>query len=421
MKKIYNERFDETYYEDTLDNGLHVILWEKKDFKNSYFVLGTPFGGLDVKQITKDNKVVTFPAGIAHFLEHKMFEAKEQDVMDAFSAMGANVNAFTSYTETAYYFSTSGSPYEPLSLLLDFVQTLDISEKSVEKEKGIIIQELEMYKQMSDVVLMNESLSAIYKEHPLKYDIGGDQDSVTNTTLQQLQDCYSLNYHPARMVLVGVSGQDPQALMKHIKDNQSNKSFPPFNTINRVLCMEDLKITEKEKNIQMDVSLTRVCMAYKLPIVEGAYARNKLEWCYKFLYDYYFTSLNPAYQNLIDQEIINTSFNFEIDLSQDYSVVMFYGESKQPELFEQSIVEILNGMEVLTKEILQQLKHRYFGMHINALNSHKQIALSFLRNYFNGLDFYKAIEVIEQIQSDDLKQVFTHFDVNNYAITKISK
>ena len=158
MKKIVNERYQETRFEETLENGLHVILWQKKDYVKSMFMMVTPLGAMDMKQVDENGKEYHFPAGIAHFLEHKMFEMKDGDVMDAFSTMGANVNAFTSYTETAYYFTTSNAIEEPLKLLLDFVQELAIDEESVEKEKGIIIQELHMYKQMSDSRLLMENI-----------------------------------------------------------------------------------------------------------------------------------------------------------------------------------------------------------------------------------------------------------------------
>ena len=150
MKTITNKRYGESYVEETLENGLHVVLWQKPDYEKSLFMMATPLGAMDMKQVDEQGKELHFPAGIAHFLEHKMFEMGDSDVMELFSRMGASVNAFTSYTETAYYFSTTSDVKEPLNLLLDFVQELDISEESVEKEKGIIIQELHMYKEMSD-------------------------------------------------------------------------------------------------------------------------------------------------------------------------------------------------------------------------------------------------------------------------------
>ena len=172
MKKHYNERYDETYYAETLDNGLKVIIWHKPNFQNSQFLFATPYGALDFKQKDENGNLVAYPSGIAHFLEHKMFESKKGDVMELFSQLGANVNAFTSYNETVYYFSTTNKDVEQeVNLLLDFVQELEITEESVEKEKGIIIQELNMYLQMPDSRLLFESFKSMYHNHPLNSDL----------------------------------------------------------------------------------------------------------------------------------------------------------------------------------------------------------------------------------------------------------
>ena len=133
MIKKENKRYQESYVEETLDNGLHVVLWQKPDYAKSLFMMATPLGALDMKQKDENGKEYDFPAGIAHFLEHKMFEMEDGDVMDLFSNMGANVNAFTSYTETVYYFSTTADVIQPLHLLLDFVQDLSITKESLEK------------------------------------------------------------------------------------------------------------------------------------------------------------------------------------------------------------------------------------------------------------------------------------------------
>ena len=223
MKTITNKRYGESYVEETLENGLHVVLWQKPDYEKSLFMMATPLGAMDMKQVDEHGRELHFPAGIAHFLEHKMFEMGDSDVMELFSRMGASVNAFTSYTETAYYFSTTSDVKEPLNLLLDFVQELDISEESVEKEKGIIIQELHMYKEMSDSRLLMETFSSLYQQHPLRYDIGGDDESVNSITLQQLQDCYALNYHPASMILVGVS-KIPRPVQRRFLPMQKKES-----------------------------------------------------------------------------------------------------------------------------------------------------------------------------------------------------
>lgn len=414
MKRVYNERFKEAYLEETLDNGLKVILWEKKDFAKSFFLMATPLGALDLNQCSENQKY-HFPAGIAHFLEHKMFEDEDKDVMDVFSKMGANVNAFTSYNETAYYFSTTHDPYDALNLLLDFVQQLNISEESVEKEKGIIIQELEMYQQMSEMRIINETYASLFKNHPLIYDIGGDRDSVNAITKSQLEECYALNYHPSKMILVGVSSEDSLALLDTIKKNQAAKTFADVAYVKRKTYLEPIQVNKKHHELKMDISVPKMTVTFKLSGNENAAERNAQEWCYKMLFDLYFSSLNPAYQDWIDKEIINPSFSFEIDLGNDYGLLMFYSETAKTSEFNNIILNTLKQIKEIKEDELDHLRKRYFGMNINALNDHKQIAVSFMHSYFTDLDFFEGLEVVERIKATDLLDALHKINLANYT------
>lgn len=415
MKKVINNRFQETYYEETLANGLKVVLWEKKDFVKSFFMIATPFGALDLEQIDENQQEYKFHSGLAHFLEHKMFEKKEQDVMEQFTAMGASCNAFTSYTETAYYFSTSEHPEKPLNLLLDFVQNLDISEESVEKEKGIIIQELDMYEQMSESKIINETMSALFENHPLKYDIGGNHESVNATTKKELEQCYKLNYHPSRMILVGVSGHNPTKLMDVIRNNQEKKTFPEISKVKRKVVDEKREVHKSDHVFAMDVSMPKVNLAFKCEGIKDIQERNKKEWSYKLLFDMYFSSLNEDYQNWLDKNIVNSSFSFEIDFGYDYGLIMFYSETTKVDEFLLMMIETLKNIDTVSEKRLEQLKRRYFGVNINSLTSGKQVAITYMRNYFSELDFFSSLEVIETITSEDLLKALKELDLKNYT------
>ena len=213
MNKVVSDRYQECYYEETLPNGLKVVVWHKPGYEKSFAMMSTQMGAFDISQIDSKGNTYQYPPGIAHFLEHKLFENENRDVMEDFSKMGASVNAATTYDLTTYYFQTSTDLYEPLNLLLDFTQSLDITKESVEKEKGIINQELSMYDQMSDFKLVKETFAALFKDHPMKYDIGGTTDSVNNTTLEQLEACYKYNYHPSTMICMIVTGKEPQEVL----------------------------------------------------------------------------------------------------------------------------------------------------------------------------------------------------------------
>lgn len=418
MIKKENKRYQESYVEETLDNGLHVVLWQKPDYAKSLFMMATPLGALDMKQKDEDGKEYDFPAGIAHFLEHKMFEMEDGDVMDLFSNMGANVNAFTSYTETVYYFSTTADVIQPLHLLLDFVQDLSITKESVEKEKGIIIQELNMYKQMSDQRLLMETFSSLYKHHPLRYDIGGDVESVTSITLEQLKQCYDINYHPGKMILVGVSAQDPEVLLKEIKKNQQTKTFPAGKKVIRMMQEEPYEPARKDFEFQMDVSMPKLSIAYKMRGVEDIYERIKKEWAIRMVLDATFSSLNPDFQKWLDEGIINDFVGSDVDLGKDYGMMMFYSETNKKEAFLAIVKDIVQKIkqEGISESLLEQLKKRYYGQSLRSLNSFDDIAITMVRNYFDQSDFFASMDVLYDITLQDVKDACQMIDVDNFCV-----
>lgn len=413
MKIVKNIKFKEQYLEETLDNGLKVILWNKPGYNKSFFVMSTPFGGCDNRQIDNNDQIHEYPEGIAHFLEHKMFETKGEDVLETFSKMGANTNAFTSYNETAYYFSTSEDPTDGLNLLLDFVQKLEIDEASVEKEKGIIIQELEMYKQMADIRLISESLSNIYVNHPLKEDIGGTAESVNSITYEKLVDCYNLNYHPSKMILIGISGEDPYKLLEIIKKNQADKKFMDVVHVERVDNPEPYQVKCHKFELSMPISNNKVSYVFKFNGFKDTVLAHRKEWCFKIILDAYFTSINPDYQKWLDDEIINDSFGFEVDFGKDYGLILFENETKDPDKFYELIYNTLMKITDIDNDILEILKSRYYGNNIRSLNEFENLALDFLRKYFNNIDYFKDLELIEDITKEEILETFKLLDLDN--------
>ena len=421
MKQITNKRYQETYYTETLDNGLRVVVWHKPGYARSLFMLATPLGAMDLLQEDEQGKQYAYPAGIAHFLEHKMFEKQDQDVMNDFSMMGANVNAFTSYNETAYYFSTSGDVERPLNLLLDFVQQLDISEASVEKEKGIIVSELKMYQQMSDSRLLMELYKSLFFAHPLKYDIGGDEKSVCATTKAQLDACYLHNYHPSTMMLVGVSGKDPESVMSIIRQNQQKKKFEPLCSIRRKVVDEPENVARERYAFTMDITVPKIAVAYKLQPNNDVMQRLREEWCIRMAQDICFSTLNKEYQKWMDEGIISDFVGADIEFGEDYGVMMFYTETEKKETFEQTVSKVCQQMKQISmnEEQLTQLKHRYFGQAIRSLNSFDDIAIGYIRSSFAGYDYFAGMDMINSITISDIRDVCQALCLDHRSVVTI--
>lgn len=418
MKKIHNDFFDEDFYIEKLDNGLEVVIFNKKDFLTTACAFATSYGALNTDEVL-DGKEYHFHPGVAHFLEHKLFESEDKNIFEEFSNMGCNVNAFTSYHETVYYFSTTNKEIEePLNLLLDFVQKLDITDENVEKEKGIICQELAMYMQNPDSRLLQETYRSLYHNYPLKYDIGGDDASVNAISKDELDLCYKINYHPNNMVLLIVSPLDVNYLMDIVKENQSKKHFDKQKDVKTLMIDEDDSVVRKEFSFKMDINMPKHVYALKLkPNFKDSDDIVYKQWCLDLYLKAYFSSINKDYQEWLNKGLINDYFGYEVDFDKDYAYILFYNESEEDNIKE--LVDNELKKDLITEEILTSIKRRYIGNSFDTLNDVESFDTGYVRDYVNGIDYFKSIEILTHISLDDLKAVFKGFDYSNYALIHI--
>lgn len=421
MNKHIDKYFDEIYYTETLPNGLNVIIFHKPYFKTSICSFGTPYGALKINEKYK-NKKYHFHPGIAHFLEHKVFEEKNEDMLNVFSSMGASVNAFTSYKETVYYFVKTGSDiYEPLNLLLDFVQNLNITKESVEKEKGIIVQELEMYKQKPDQRLLNETYKSLYHNYPLKYDVGGDNKSVNAITLEELETCYKINYHPSNMALCITSPLDPKKIIKIVRENQKKKNFSNSNIpiVNNE--KEPDEVARQRYKFKMNINTSKHVYAIKN---KSRFKSNgemiKIELSLKLLLDMYFSSLNPKYQDWIKDELINDYFGYDVDICSEYFYIIFYIENDDEKVLPKLIKETLKD-DLINDELLEQLKRRYISSTFELFNDIELFNSIYIRDYLNGNDTFEEIKVLKDINIYDIKNSLKYLNSPHISYVSMIK
>ncbi len=236
-KKVYST-LNEKLYTEVLDNGLTVFILPKREFHKTYGLFSTNYGSIDNEFAYQGEKRKKVPDGIAHFLEHKMFEKKEGDIFQEFGRLGASANAFTSFTKTSYLFSATDHIKDNLLTLLDFVQAPYFTPETVEKEKGIIAQEIQMYQDNPDWQLFFGLLQNLYPKHPLHIDIAGTVNSIDKITADDLYECYQTFYHPSNMILFVVGNIDPQETMSWVKNNQAEKNFTDIREIYRYFPQE---------------------------------------------------------------------------------------------------------------------------------------------------------------------------------------
>ena len=309
MNKIDYKTIRECKYEKVLDNGLRVVIIPKKGFIKYFASFSTSFGALNKEYISiNTNKKAIIPNGVAHFLEHKMFEMSDgTDATAYFSDLGVDSNAFTDYNQTSYIISGTSNLEEAVSYLLDFVQSPYFTKENVEKEKGIIIQEYNMYNDQANEILNKELMKSMYHNMAYNEDVVGNIDDINSITKEILQDAYDTFYHPSNMLFCLVGDVDPDRIIKLIEENQNQKQFKKNNVNEIVEIKEEDEILEVEKTIKMDVVYPKVSIGIKLPYDD--YSGNKnltLEIKFKIFLEMLIGSMSDSYQDMLDKEYIGT-------------------------------------------------------------------------------------------------------------------
>lgn len=407
MEKKYFEQLNETLYFEELDNGLKVYILPKQGYNKTYATFTTKYGSIDSEFIPlgKEEKLVV-PDGIAHFLEHKLFEKKDGDVFQVFSKQGASSNAFTSFTRTAYLFSATNNVEQNLITLLDFVQDPYFSDQSVEKEKGIIGQEIKMYEDNPDWRQYFGMIASLYGKHPVRTDIAGTVESISKITKELLYTCYETFYHPSNMLFFVVGPVDPETTMSLIKDNQSNKTFKEANEIKRFFPEENASSAEKKKVLHMNVQSSKVLVGIKdFHAPKEGTELLKHELTVSLLLDYLFGKGSNTYQEMYEEGLIDDSFSYDYSAENGFAFAIIGGDSTSPEKLAEKIKQVLIQTNNLSwdKEIVDRVIKKKIGGFLRSLNSPEYIANQFTRYAFLDMNLFDIVNVLQSITVEDLK------------------
>lgn len=420
MKQYENKRLNEAYFYKKLNNGLDVYVIEKAEFSTSSCFLGTKFGSIHLNQVINGiNK--QFHSGIAHFLEHKMFESKTGDVLELFTDLDCSANAYTSFLETVYYFTTVSNQLEKgLNLLLDFVQKLEINEESVDKEKEIIVQEVLMYKNNPNARLLQETMKSVFHNYGTKEDIGGEIEDIRAITKQELEDCYYANYHPSNMVLVVLSPFSYNEIISIIEKNQNSKTFLPIDC-NNVEVNEPKTVKRDYFHFKMNVEKTKISYAIKLNhTFENVIEMLKFEQGLKFAFEMLFTSLNPEYQTWIDQHLINDYFDYEIDVQKNHQLLIFFNETEDEHFFKEFIDKQLKNFS-FTEDKMVKLKRRYLSKYFKTFNNIEHYGYEFSRCVLEGVDLFTLQSILESITLEDIYHSMEKISTLHHSLIKLTK
>ncbi|WP_033829163.1 EF-P 5-aminopentanol modification-associated protein YfmH [Bacillus andreraoultii] len=418
MERLYYKQLEEELFYEKMDNGLDVYILPKKGFNKTFATFTTKYGSIDnhfVPLGQKDLKRV--PDGIAHFLEHKMFEKESGDVFGQFTKQGASANAFTSFTRTAYLFSSTSNVMGNLETLINFVQEPFFSEQTVEKEKGIIGQEIQMYNDNPDWRLYFGAIENMYHNHPVKIDIAGTIESIAKITKDLLYECYYTFYHPSNMLLFVIGPVDPQETMNFIRDNQAKKPFTEQSEIERKFDDEPTTVLEREKILHMNVQTPKVMVGIKgnFPNQKGD-AMLKNELSAQLLLDLLFSQSSENYRDLYNAGLIDDSFSYDYTQEESFSFALVGGDTHDPCQLQEKITSILlkakNG-ENIKEDGLERVKRNKIGTFLRAMNSPEYIANQFTRYAFNEMDLFKVVPILEEINDQDVKRVALELIAND--------
>ncbi|MDW4438909.1 EF-P 5-aminopentanol modification-associated protein YfmH [Staphylococcus saprophyticus] len=411
MRENYYEQIDERVFEAELNNGLKLFIIPKKGFQKTFVTYTTKFGSLDNKfKPHGSDTFVTVPDGVAHFLEHKLFENDDEseDLFTAFAEDNAQVNAFTSFDRTSYLFSATDHVERNIKRLLTMVESPYFTKETVDKEKGIIAEEIKMYQEQPGYKLMFNTLKAMYDTHPIRVDIAGSVESIYEITKDDLYLCYETFYHPSNMVLFVVGDVDVANIYDVVAthENQRDKEAQP--QIVRDPLIEKATVNESKVTETMKLQSSRLMLGFKNnPLVDepdASFVKRDLEMT--LFYEMLFGEETDFYQSLLNEDLIDETFGYQFVLEPTYSFSVITSATQYPDKLKALLLtEIENNQGQLNdEEAFSLLKKQFIGEFISGLNSPEYIANQYTKLYFEGVSLFDLLEIVESITLESVNE-----------------
>ena len=410
-KVVFEEKYypavKEMVYRTRLSNGLTVALLPKKEFKEVYGSVTIQFGSVDTLVTEVDGDVKSYPAGIAHFLEHKLFERKDSsDLLSAFTSLGADSNAFTSFTKTNYLFSATDHFLENLELLDELVTSAHFTEDSVLREQNIIQQEREMYQDDPDSCLFFSTLANLYPGTPLATDIVGSEESISQINLTNLQDNFTRFYKPVNMSLFLVGNFEVEQVQDHF-ERKELKDLDVQGVVREKIVLQDVKQTE---SMRMEVSSPKLAIGIrgKREVAETDCYRHHI--LLKLLFTMMFGWTSDRFQKLYESGKIDASLSLEIEVTSRFHFVILTMDTKEPvalsHQFRKAIRNFVKDLDI-TEDHLDIIKREMFGEFFSSMNSLEFIATQY-DAFENGETIFDLPKILQEITLEDVLDAGHH-------------
>lgn len=420
-----NDKTGEELYYTTHSSGLEIYIIPKKDYSKTYAIFGTRYGSVDSKFVVPgESELTEVPDGIAHYLEHKMFDQPDgSNVFDKFSKYGGNANAFTSFNITAYLFAATSNIEENIETLMDYVQSPYFTEESVQKEQGIIGQEIRMYDDSGSWKLFFNFLNCLYKEHPVKKEIAGTVESISHITPEYLYKCYDTFYNLSNMSIVVVGNVDPVKISKVI-ENGVKKNEPFEEKIKKVYPTEPDEVAKQYAEQSLSVAMPLFMTGFK-DTNNGFGGDELLKKSIEtnIILKMLFGRSSKFYKSLYEKGLINNRFSLEYTMQPDYAYSSIDGESSDPKAVYEAVINEVeetrkNG---LSKEDFERIKKVVWGEYIRSQNDVEDYAVTFLQMLFMDIDYFNFYDVYKTITFEDVQKRFEeHFVKEHSALSVIN-
>ena len=419
LKEIKNERIGDRYFEIDHSSGLKIYVYPQKGRSSTYAVIGTKYGAINTKFKYKDSEeIITVPDGIAHYLEHKLFESEDGDAFSKYAKTGASANAYTSFDTTCYLFSCTENFEESLRILLDLIQSPYFTDENVQKERGIIGQEIKMYEDEPSWKVMFNLLGAMYKNHPVKVDIAGTIDSISHINPENLYECYNAFYNLNNMVLCVAGNVNPEQIIK-IADQclkPSEKRVPET-----IFPDEPYEIVEKRVEQHFEINMPSFQLGFKEKAsIKSLTAKQICET--DIILNTIASGSSKLYKKLLDENLINDTFGYEYFEGTGYAAIIFSGESKDPDKAAEIIKEYVKKLHEtgISNEDFERAKKDIYGRNVSMLNSPENIANAMLSLYFANRELYNMVECLANTTLEDVNnRLKKQLDVSNCALSVV--
>ena len=419
-----NKMLNEKHYSFKHKSGLEVFVFPK-EMITSYAILATRYGAIDNKfKLKTDADFTVVPDGIAHFLEHKLFECEGGlDAFELFAKTGASANAYTSNTMTGYLFSCTEQFYESLEILLDFVTHPYFTEKTVQKEQGIIAQEIKMYEDHPGARLNKELMKALYKKNKVRIDVAGTVESIGKINADILYKCYNTFYNLNNMTLAVCGNVDPYKVEK-ICDRflSTSTSFEVVRDTEDI--DEPNEVNQKRAYCNLDVSKPIFAIGIKdNDISADPNERMKKSYAYEILDEILFSQSSKFYNDLYEENLISQDLSSGCEVTKHFAFNVISSESSDPEAVYSRFVEFINETKKkgIDKEEFELSKRTIYASNIKSFDSTEDVANNFIFNYFDDGDLLDAPEIIETIDIDYVNNLLiNNFKEEYYAMSVVN-